>query len=133
MFDPRIALQYAASISRPRKVGSGEDERVAEEIEERLRGWGWHVEREPFAFSTASEVFLKLFILTSMLLLVAVLLSHDRVVAVMLVLLVAVFMPLERVVQARALEQNGHGLKLGKRYSTENLIATRPPVRGRPP
>ena len=127
-FDPHVALQYAASLSRPRKVGSGEDEQVAREIEVRLRGWGWHVERQPFTFSTASEVFLKLFVLTSMLLVVTLLLSHDRVVAVLLVVLVVLFMPLQRVVQARALERNGRGLKWGRRYTTANLVA-RPSLR----
>jgi len=127
-FDPRVALNYAAAISRPRKVGSGEDVQVAQEIEERLRGWGWYTERHPFTFSTASEVFLKLFVLAGMLLVVALLLSHDRVVAMLLVLLVALFMPLQRVIQTRALEQNGRGLKWGKRYTTANLIA-RPSAR----
>ncbi len=128
-FDPRVALQYAASLSRPRRVGSGEDEKVAQEIEERLRGWGWHVERQPFTFSTASEVFLKLFILASVLLVAALLVWPERVLAVMLVVLIAMFMPLQRSVQARALEQNGRGLKWGKHYTTANLIA-RPSLRG---
>ena len=44
----------------------------------------------------------------------------------LLVLLIALFMPLQRVVQARALEQNGRGLKWGKRYTTANLIAMHP-------
>lgn len=123
-FDPLTALNYAASIARPRCVGSGEDEKVAQEIEERLRAWGWQVERQPFTFSTASEVFLKLFILVSLLLVTALLIWHTRVVAVLLVWLIALFMPLNRLVQARALEQNGHGLKWGKRYTTANLIAT---------
>ena len=128
-FDPQVALQYAAAVSRPRKVGSGEDTRVAQAIEARLRGWGWHVERQSFTFSAASEVFLKLFILVSMLLVAALLLSHDRVAAVSLVVLIVLFMPLQRIVQAHALERNGRGLKWGKRYTTENLIATHPPVR----
>lgn len=125
-FDPRSALNYAASIARPRRVGSGEDEKVAQEIEERLREWGWHVERQPFTFSTASEIFLKLFILASVLLVAALLTWHERVVAVLLVLLIALFMPLNRLVQARALERNGRGLKWGQRYTTANLIATHP-------
>jgi hypothetical protein len=126
LFNPRIALDYAASISRPRKVGTGEDERVAQEIEERLRGWGWEVEQQSFTFSTVSEVFLKLIILASMFLVFALLIGHARVVALLLMLLIALFMPLQRVVQARALEQNGRGLKWGKRYTTMNLIATHP-------
>jgi hypothetical protein len=125
-FDPRVALQYAAALSHPRKVGSGEDDRVAQEIDERLRDWGYRVERQPFTFSTASEVFLKLFILTSMLLVVALLLSHDRVVAIVLVVFIVLFTPLQRIVQARALEQKGRGLKWGMRYSTANLVATHP-------
>ncbi len=125
IFNPQIALQYAASLARPRRVGSGEDEQVAQEIEERLRAWGWHVERQPFTFSTASEVFLKLFILVSVLLVAALLVWPERVLAVALVLLIALFMPLNRSVQARALEWNGRGLKWGQRYTTANLIATR--------
>jgi hypothetical protein len=128
-FDPHVALNYAVSISRPRKVGSGEDEQVAQEIEERLRGWGWHVERQPFAFSAASEVFLKLFILAGMVLVIALLIWPERVIAMLLVLLVALFMPLQRVVQAQALEQNGRGLKWGAHYTPANLIAMYPPVR----
>jgi hypothetical protein len=131
-FDPHVALHYAASMSCPRKVGSGGDERVALEIEGRLRNWGYQVDRQIFTFSTASEVFLKLFVVVSMLLVVALLLSHDRVVAVLLVVLIVMFMPLQHIVQARALEQNGRGLKWGKRYTTANLIA-RSSLRGVPP
>jgi hypothetical protein len=102
-FDPLIALQYAASISRPRRVGSGADEAVAAEIADQLHGWGYQVERQPFTFSTASEIFLKLFVLAGVLLFAALLIWHDRIVAVLLVLLVGLFMPLNRRVQAAAL------------------------------
>jgi hypothetical protein len=125
-FDPRLAVHYAASISRPRKVGSGEDERVAWEIEDRLRGWGYAVERQPFTFSTASEVLLKMFLLASLLLVTALLIWHERVLAVLLVVLIALFLPLNRRVQAAALERNGRGLKWGRRYKAVNLIATPP-------
>jgi len=102
------------------------DEQVAQEIEERLHGWGYEVERQPFTFSMASESYLKLFILSCALLVVALLIWHDRVMAVLLVLLVALFMPLNRRVQSAALERNGRGLKWGQRYATSNLIATHP-------
>ncbi|HTP11705.1 MAG TPA: hypothetical protein VMP08_25805, partial [Anaerolineae bacterium] len=125
-FDPRIALNYAASISRPRKVGSGEDEKVAHEIEDRLRGWGYEVERQSFTFSTASEVFLKLFLLICALLVVALLIWHNRILSVSLLLLAVSFMPLNRRVQSAALERNRRGLKWGQRYTTVNLIATHP-------
>ncbi|CAG0934903.1 hypothetical protein TFLX_03725 [Thermoflexales bacterium] len=124
-FDPLVALNYAAALARPRRVGSGADEAVAAEIEEQLRGWGYQVERQPFTFSTASEVFLKLFILAGVLLISALLIWHERILAVGLLLLVALFLPLNRRVQSAALEQNGRGLKLGQRYTTANLIATR--------
>jgi hypothetical protein len=122
-FDPQIALDYAVAISRPRKVGSGEDERVAQEIEDRLRGWGYEVERQPFTFSMASEVFLKLFLLIGMLLIAALLIWHDRLLALSLVLLVLWFMPLNRRVQSAAL--GGTTLKWGQRYATANLVASR--------
>lgn len=123
-FDPQIAFDYAASISRPRKVGSREHEQVAREIEDRLRGWGYAVERQPFTFSAASEVFLKLIVLIGMLLSVALLVWRNGVVAALLLLLVAAFMPLNRRVQTAALKRNGHSLRLGRRYTTANLIAT---------
>ncbi len=128
-FDPQIALQYATALSRPRKVGSGEDERVANEIEAQLQRWGWQVERQPFTFFMASEVFLKLFVLIGMLLVIALLLSPERVVAVLLAAFFALFPPAQRIVQAYALERNERGLKWGKRYTTANLIAMCPSVR----
>src|SRR5512139_1505738 len=127
-FDPQMALNYAAALSRPRKVGSGEEARAAQEIEDRLRGWGYDVERQPFTFSTASEVFLKLFILAGLLLLTALLIWRASGLAVLLVLFIALFMPLNRRVQSAALEWNGRGLKWGRRYTTANLIA-RPSAR----
>lgn len=122
-FDPRSAITYAASLSRPRRVGSGTAEEVAAEIEAKLHGWGYAVERQPFTFSTASEVFLKWVILLGMSLIVALLIWHDRILAVLLMLLVVLFMPLNRRVQSAALEQNGRGLKWGKRFTTANLVA----------
>ena len=81
-FDPRLALKYAVSIARPRRVGSGADEEVAAKIVERLRGWGYKVEQQPFTFYTTSEVFLKSLILVSLFLVVALLISHDGHLAV---------------------------------------------------
>lgn len=125
LFDPQVALHYAASLARPRKVGSSEEEKIAQEIEEQLRGWGYAVERQPFTFAAASEVFLKLFILISLLLVIALLIWRSPALAVLLAVLIAAFMPLNRFVQTRALVQPGRGLRWGKRYTTANLIATR--------
>lgn len=128
-FEPHIALNYAASIARPRRVGSGIDQEVAAEIEEKLRGWGYQVERQPFTFSTAPNVFLTLVVLAAIVLVVIMLLAHERVsiiadlAALLVMALVISFMPLNRRVQSAALEQNGRGLKWGQSYATANLIA----------
>ncbi len=55
-FDPNKALAYAQALSRPRLVGSGEDERVAQEIVARLESFGYKVEREPFQFTRAFDI-----------------------------------------------------------------------------
>ncbi len=92
------------------------------------------VERQPFTFSTAPQVFLTLVVLAALVLVLMMLLAHERfsiianVAAVALVLLVVLFMPLNRRVQSAALEQNGRGLQWGQRFTTANLIA-RPSLR----
>lgn len=139
-FNPQTALNYAASIARPRRVGSGEDEKVANEIEERLRGWGYQVERQPFAFSTLPNTFLTLVIFSGLFLVTIVLLAHDQallladVASIALIVLFIAFMPLNRVVQAKSLRRVPGGwrgaypdmTRLIKRYATTNLIARLP-------
>ena len=131
-FDAQTALSYAASIARPRRVGSGEDERVANEIEDRLRGWGYQVDRQPFAFSTAPQVFLKLDVFAGLLLVCTMVVTYRRspavtdAAALLLVALIVTFMSLNRVVQSLALEKNGRWLKWGRRYAAANLSATLP-------
>ena len=143
-FNPQTALNYATSIARPRRVGSGEDEKVANEIEERLRGWAYQVERQPFMFSTWPNAFLTLVTFSGLLLVTIVLLAHDRaplladVASIALIVLFIAFMPLNRVVQAKSLRRvpahrgpSALGLRgahpamtrLIKRYATANLIA----------
>ena len=77
-FDPEVALNYARSIARPRKVGSGEEVVVANELADRLTRFGWQVERQPFEFSTASNVVLSLGIALDLLSIAAILLLRDR-------------------------------------------------------
>jgi hypothetical protein len=130
-FDPQTALSYAASISRPRRVGSGADQEVVAELEEKLRGWGYEVERQPFTFSAAPNVFLTLVVFAGIVLMLVMLVAHERssivadAAALLLILLVALFMPLNRRVQSAALARQGRGLPWGRRYTTVNLIATR--------
>jgi hypothetical protein len=130
-FDPQTALNYAASIARPRRVGSGAADEVAAATAEKLHGWGYQVERQSFTFSSAPSVFLTLVVLTAILLVLIVLLAHERfsIIAVFaataVMLLVVLFIPLNRRVQSAALEQKGRGLKWGQRYTATNLIARR--------
>ncbi len=107
-FDPHVALNYSASMARPRRVGSGEDEKVAREIEDRLRRWGYHVERQLFTFSTAPQVLLKVVIFSGLLLVLVMLAAYERlplvadVAAIVLSMLVVAFMPLNHRVQAKS-------------------------------
>jgi hypothetical protein len=131
-FDPQIALNYATSIARPRRVGTGADEEIAAVIAEKLRGWGYEVEQQPFTFSTAPQVLLTLVVLAGIALVLTMLLAHEHfsiiadAAALLLILLIALFMPLNRRVQSAALEQKGRGLQWGQLYTTANLVATPP-------
>jgi hypothetical protein len=131
-FDPNIALQYAASFARPRRVGSGEDATVADEITERLRSFGYQVEREPFAFSIAPQLFLALEILFGLMLIAAmfVLDVHARAIPSLLFSLFAVFSnPINRAVRSRSVLPPGQQPRSLRKWhsilSTTNIVATR--------
>jgi uncharacterized membrane protein len=129
-FDPETALQYAASIARPRRVGSGEDEAVADELAERLTRFGWQVERQPFQFSTAPNIILTVQILVGLTLVLSIVLLRDRVVvtaaAVLLLGSIVFFGPTNRFAQASALDEHRVLGRLGRRHTTANLIASQP-------
>ncbi len=57
-FDPETALAYAQELSRPRRVGTGEDETVARDIATKLATFGYQVEEQSFRFSAAPGFFL---------------------------------------------------------------------------
>ena len=126
-FDPEIALRYAASIARPRRVGCGEDEVVANEIADRLQQFGYRVERQPFRFSTAPNVVLTLNILIGLICVLIVLLARNSLpalsigAAIAIVLLLILFSPINRRVQSAALKDAGASGSL-----TANLIARLP-------
>ena len=140
-FDPEAALNYARSIARPRKVGSGEEAVVAHELVNRLTRFGWQVERQPFEFSTASNVVLSLGIALNLLSIVAILLLRDRlpiataVFAVLILFSIAFSGPISRSISTCAVRTNGQPdsrlaafvtNRVGTRYATTNLIATLP-------
>jgi len=138
-FNPNTALDYARALSRPRLVGSGEDEVVAREIEAKLRDFGYRVERRPFRFSTGVNTFIRIMVFSSMLLVVAALWLRWMGVGAAVILALAVLLPVllfERVL--RAAESGSIApepgepvsrwtalcLRLGSRYSASNIIAT---------
>jgi hypothetical protein len=58
-FDARRAMDFAASISRPRLCGTPEERAVAGEVKAALEGAGWTVEEEPFEFRPAADSMLR--------------------------------------------------------------------------
>jgi Peptidase family M28 len=140
-FDARVALSYARAISRPRRVGCREDEKVAEEIAARLEQFGYRVERQPFQFSTAPAWFLTLEILAGLLLILTTFWVRrfgtwaEALSAAMLLLLMFAIGPINRRVEANSLVPDPNApvsrwsamcLQLGSRYTSANLVATRP-------
>jgi hypothetical protein len=134
-FDPNIALQYAASIARPRRVGSGEDKKVADEITERLRSFGYQVDREPFAFSIAPQLFLALEILLGLMLIAAMFVLDVRarvVPSILFITFVFAANPINRTVRSQSLLPPERQLRRHYRWSwrsilsSTNIIATLP-------
>lgn len=132
-FDPNTALQYAASIARPRRVGSGEDEKVADEIAERLQSFGYQVDREPFAFSIAPQLFLALEILVGLMLIAAMFVLDDSarmIPALLFFVFILAANPINRAVRSRSVLPSEHQpqplWKWRTTLSSTNLIATLP-------
>lgn len=135
--EPERALEFARSISRPRLVGSGTDELVAQEISEQLRGSGFEVSNPGFRFSTALGVALNVEILITQLLIVGALALRltNPFTSLLLAILLLAFVPFSpAVIQAvhrNSLEigrTNGSlfsrlCMKLGKVYRAENIVA----------
>ena len=147
-FNPHIALEYARSISRPRLVGSGEEEKVAEEIIAKLETFGYHIEREPFQFTRAFdialavEVGLALFLILCALSFPTLLSAPLRVGAVVVIgsfLLVLLFLaqPLNQIIHRHAVAsvppsgdadspRQPFGRTLTRVYRTFNIVARLP-------
>ncbi|MGE5139902.1 MAG: M28 family metallopeptidase [Rudaea sp.] len=139
MFSPLTALSYARSISRPRRVGSGEDRLVAEEITNELERFGCRVERQPFQFSTAFDVLLSAVIALGIALIGLGLCNRSDpwwslATSLLLFALFVLFGPLSSAVQSASVAAlDGETsrfsqvcLKLGRHYETENLVASWP-------
>ncbi len=132
-FDPNIALQYAASIARPRRVGSGNDEKVAEWIAQRLRSFGYQVDCEPFAFSIAPQLLLALEILLGLMLIAAMFVLDIRARIVPSIVFIAFMLtanPINRKVRSRSVLPPEHQpqpfWKWHTTLSSTNIVATLP-------
>lgn len=133
-FDPETALRYAAAISRPRLVGSGEEETVARQIAAQLESFGCCVEREPFRFTRAFDIALALEIGLALALIAFALALRNAapIFAILLLALLAAAPPLNRAIHRRAVapEEGSQdsplsalGLRMGRLYPTANIIA----------
>jgi len=140
-FDAHVALSHARAISRPRRVGCGEDERVAGEIAARLEQSGYQVERQPFRFSTAPTGFITLEILAGLLLILMTCWARrfgawvEALPASMLLLLMVAIGSINRLVEANSVAPDPAApasrwsamcLRMGNRYTSANLVAMRP-------
>ena len=136
-------MSYARAISRPRRVGSGEDEKVAGEIAARLEQSGYQVERQSFQFSTAPTWFLRLEILAGLLLILMTCWARrsgtwaEALPAAMLLLLMFAIGSINRMVEANFAAPNLDApvsrwsamcLRMGSRYTSANLVAMRTDV-----
>jgi hypothetical protein len=141
-FDPEVALAYARALSRPRRVGSDEEKRVAGEIAARLERFGYQVEREPFQFTLAFEIALAAEIALALALVLLALFVPARafIFGSLLLALLPIALPLNRAIQYRAVAPDpspgetasarpAWGLRLGRLYRTANIVAAPAPRR----
>lgn len=137
-FSGRRALEYAASIARPRLVGTAEHDRVADELAARLAQWGYQVERQPFEFSTALNALLALVLsvngagLAAMSVLRATVPELSVVSALIILACLGVAAIIGRTISHDAVAHSNQSwrerlaIRLGKRYTATNLVATLP-------
>lgn len=141
-FDPHSALAYARRFARPRLAGSAENQRVAGEIASLLEARGCQITRETFLFSTAFNVFIAGEVLACLLLALASLAMQaispraSALLSAGIVAVIGVAPWLNRAAQAGAVApQDERGrvslwqrvcLRLGRRFTATNLIATLP-------
>ncbi|MBI5563831.1 MAG: M28 family peptidase [Chloroflexi bacterium] len=129
-FEGRKALEYAASIARPRLVGTVEHDKVADELAARLEGWGYRVERQPFEFSTALNALLALALsLNAVCVVVMVVVRQPAVVAIAVVVWVLVGLigrsvSSFAVASAQPSRREQMAYRFGKRCAASNLVAT---------
>jgi len=137
-FNPETARHYAELIAYPRAVGTPGEIIARHKITDLLEGMGLKVETQPFSFSTAYDVFLKIEIMTSQILILVALgllalQSNLAFIPVSLLVLLIIFLgPLNRAAQIYSLAPkagekpalwNQLCYSIGSRYATENILA----------
>jgi hypothetical protein len=125
-FDAKRALAYAVHWARPRRVGTPEHARVADEIEAALTAAGWRVRREAFHFTTAPDHVLKLLLGAALGCVLITLLWRAWWAALLLPLIALAGGPFTRRAQAAALNENSRLGRLGAAQRGQNLIAEWP-------
>lgn len=131
-FNPNKALAYAQALARPRLVGSGEEERVAQEVVDQLRAFGYNVAREPFQYTRAFdqalayEIGLALFLILLSLIWPIFKIPAGLVIMVLLIGTVLV----NDLIQRRAVAPDPNPvqpgspfLRWGRLYRTANIVA----------
>jgi hypothetical protein len=132
-FNPITALYYTACLSRPRMVGTEEEQKSAQEIKGLLEYFGYHVEEHHFTFANAINSFVSILLIGNMLLIALALVFKDYAWIVGAMML-GLFLSFNRILHAAEhgciAPQTGElsawakiCMKLGKRYTTTNLIA----------
>jgi hypothetical protein len=126
-FNPEQALTYARAWSRPRRVGSGEEARVADEMVGLLESFGWRVRREAFEFVPLFNAVLILELLVGDILIALTLWGQATAWASAgaagLLLLAASFGAINRAAQIGSLRVKWPGLR---KYKTANIVADWP-------
>jgi hypothetical protein len=131
-FEPEIALKYAASIARPRLVGTAEHEAVANELTAQLEQWGYHVERQPFEFSTALNALLALALFLNAVCMAVMMMARQPAAAAIDVIMWVLAGLIGRsissfaVISAQPSWRERIACRLGKRYTASNLVAMSP-------
>jgi hypothetical protein len=131
-FEAQIALEYATSMARPRLVGTAEHDQVADELVARLEQWGYHVERQPFEFSTALNALLALALFLNVACLTVMAATHRPVVAAITLIMWVLTGLIGRSISSFAVAsaqpswRERLAYRLGKRYVAMNLVAELP-------
>ncbi len=132
-FNPITALYYTACLSRPRMVGTEEEQKVANEIKELLEYFGYQVEEHHFTFANAINSYISILLIVNMILIVLALAFKDYAWIVGMLML-GLFLSFNHILNAaehgsivpRTGELSAWSkmcTRLGKQYTTMNLVA----------